>query len=196
VFEELDDAELLLISVRRPDAFALFYRRHAEALLTFFVRRTFDPETAADLTAETFAEGFASRKRFRDRGVEGSAWLYGIARHQLSRYRRRGSVDDRARLRLGMPMRSVSAEDYERIEELLDFEELRSRVGHAFEELSNEQRRAITLRVHEGRNYADVARIMGCTEQAARARVSRGLRRLTHLLKAVEPELEVRVGMA
>ena len=196
MFEQLDDAELLLISARRPDAFALFYRRHAEALLTFFVRRTFDPESAADLTAETFAEAFASRSRFRVLGVEAAGWLYGIARHQLSRYRRRGSVDGRARTRLGMPRREVSDEDYERIEELMDFDRIRGGVADAFEELSEDQRAAVTLRVVDGRSYQEVARILECSQQVARARVSRGLRRMAAMLEPRRAELVERVGLA
>jgi RNA polymerase sigma factor (sigma-70 family) len=194
VFDQLDDAELLLISARRPEAFAVFYRRHAEALLTYFVRRTFDPESAADLTAETFAEAFASRSRFKARGIEGGAWLYGVARHQLSRYRRRGAVDSRARARLGMPRRSISAEDYERIEELIDFEAVRGVINDAFHQLSEDQRVVVTLRVVEGRTYEEVARLAACSEQAARARVSRALRRLTLMLEPYRPGVEATVG--
>jgi len=196
VFDQLDDAELLLISAGRPEAFAALYRRHAEALLTYFVHRTYDPESAADLTAETFAEAFASRTRFRSVGGDGAAWLYGIARHQLSRYQRRGSVDRRARARLAMPVRQVTPEDYERIEELIDFGSIRNSVGDAFQEISEEQRQAVKLRVLEGRPYEEVARILGCSEDAARQRVSRGLQRMGSLLARVIPEPAMDMGMA
>ena len=59
---ERTDSELLLASRADPDAFTELYRRHAEDLLRYFARRTLDPEAAAELTAETFAEAFASRK--------------------------------------------------------------------------------------------------------------------------------------
>jgi len=72
--QDSSDEELLTRSVSRPDLFAAFYHRHAENILGFFARRTLDPHVAADLTAETFAEAFASRRRFRTRG-EGSAKL-------------------------------------------------------------------------------------------------------------------------
>jgi RNA polymerase sigma-70 factor (ECF subfamily) len=197
VFGELDDGELLSLSASHPDAFAEFYRRHAKDLLAFFVRRTFDPDAAAELTAETFAQAFDSRLRFRDRGQGGVGWLYGIARHQLSRYFRAGAVATRARQKLGLPHRALSEEDYDRIEELIDFEEVRGTVARAFGRLSAEQRRAMTLRVIEGRPYGEVARLLECTEDAARARVSRGLRRLTKLVGPQAPMLdllEVEVG--
>jgi RNA polymerase sigma-70 factor, ECF subfamily len=182
VFEDLDDEELLVLSARRAEAFGAFYERHAEALLRFFARRTLDAEAAAELTAETFAEAFVSRRRFRPRGLGGAGWLYGIARHQLSRFHRRGEVAARARRRLGLPERSVSEEDYERIEELMDLEGVRKAIADAYRTLSPEQRDAVTLRVVEGKPYQEVASALSCTEQAARARVSRALRRLGDLL--------------
>ena len=124
---DLDDDDLLLASRTRVDAFGELYDRHAEELLRFFLRRTFDPEAAAELVAETFAEAFVSRHRFRPQGSGAVGWLYGIGRHQLFRYHRSGAVAARARRRLGMPERELSEEDYDRIEELMDGEEGRWR---------------------------------------------------------------------
>jgi RNA polymerase sigma-70 factor (ECF subfamily) len=46
-------------------SFALFYRRHVDAMLGFFSRRTRDAELAADLTAETFAAALAGRAQYK-----------------------------------------------------------------------------------------------------------------------------------
>jgi carbamoyl-phosphate synthase large subunit len=56
--DERSDTELLLASRADPATFVELYRRHAEDLLRYFARRTLDPEAAAELTAETFAEAF------------------------------------------------------------------------------------------------------------------------------------------
>jgi RNA polymerase sigma factor (sigma-70 family) len=191
MYEELSDVEVLRLSRDEPDAFGAFYERHAETVLRYFARRTLDPEAAAELTAETFAEAFASRRRFRDLGRGGLVWLYGIGRHRLSRYFRTGAVDARARRRLGVPERGISEEDYERIEELIDFEQVGRAIASAFSVLSEEQREALTLRVVEGRTYHEVAEHLSCTEQTARARVSRGLRRLARVLDVPQPETEL-----
>jgi RNA polymerase sigma factor (sigma-70 family) len=188
---ELDDGELLALSREDPEAFGTFYERHAEDLLRYFARRTLDPEVAAELTAETFAEAFASRGRYRERGAGGGAWLFGIGRHQLSRFFRNGAVEARARAKLGMPPREVSNEDYERIEELIDFERVGRAIAGALSELSEEQREAMTLRVLEGRPYPEVAERLACSEQTARARVSRGLKRLARLLETQQVELGI-----
>jgi RNA polymerase sigma-70 factor (ECF subfamily) len=189
LYEELDDVEVIVLSWDEPEAFGMLFERHAESLLCYFARRTLDAEAAAELTAETFAQAFASRRRFRDKGLGAAGWIYGIARHQLGRFFRTGAVDSRARRRLGMPERDVSTEDYERIEELIDFEQVGRAIGRAFSLLSDEQREALTLRVIDGRSYREVAELLRCSEETARARVSRGLRRLgSHLeVPSLEP---------
>ncbi|MGZ8582805.1 MAG: RNA polymerase sigma factor [Actinomycetota bacterium] len=181
--EERTDTELLIASRTEPEAFTELYRRHAEDLLRYFARRTLDPETAAELTAETFAEAFASRATYRDQGVNGVAWIYGIARHRLGRFFRDGKVDAAARRKLGMPERDLPSEDYERIEDLIDFGPIREALAEALETLSPDQREAMRLRVIDGLGYAEVAERLKCTEQNARQRVSRGLRKIALLLQ-------------
>jgi RNA polymerase sigma factor (sigma-70 family) len=152
-------------------------------MLAYFARRTLDAESAAELVAETFAEAFSSRRRFRDEGVDGAGWLYGIGKHLLSRYFRAGAVEARARRRLGMPERTVNDDDYDRIEELVDFERFGEALAEAMSTLPEEQREAVRLRVVDGRSYREVAAELGCTEPTARMRVSRGLRRIASVLE-------------
>jgi DNA-directed RNA polymerase specialized sigma24 family protein len=68
--------------------FSRFYREHVDGVLIFFTRRCFDAQVALDLTAETFAQAFASRRGFRG-GADGeaAAWLFAIARRQLREHR-------------------------------------------------------------------------------------------------------------
>ena len=183
MLEERTDSELLIASRTEPEAFTELYRRHAEDLLRYFARRTLDPETAAELTAETFAEAFASRANYRDQGVNGVAWLYGIARHRLGRFFRSGRVEAAARRKLGMPERDLAPQDYERIEDLIDFAPIREALVEALDTLNDEQRDALRLRVIDGLGYAEVAERLKCTEQNAQQRVSRGLRKIALLLQ-------------
>jgi RNA polymerase sigma-70 factor (ECF subfamily) len=177
--ETRSDEELLTASARRADLFVAFYDRVLPGLLAYFARRTFDAQVAADLTAETLADAYAARRRFRDRGPgSASAWLYTIATRKLGRYLRRRRVDDAARRRLSMERIELAPDDVQRIEALIDFEHIGREVREAFDALRTDQREALRLRVIEGLPYHDVARELGCSEETARARVSRGLRRL------------------
>jgi DNA-directed RNA polymerase specialized sigma24 family protein len=113
--DDCGDAALLRASQQDPEAFGRFYDRHATDLLRCFYRRTACAQTAADLTAETFAQAFAARGRFRDLGVPARAWLFAIARHQLAREARGRRVSDRYRRRLGMQPVAVDDLSLERI---------------------------------------------------------------------------------
>jgi RNA polymerase sigma-70 factor (ECF subfamily) len=181
--DERSDTELLLASRAEPVAFVELYRRHAEDVLRYFARRTLDPEAAAELTAETFAEAYASRRNYRDTGANGVAWLYGIARHQLGRFFRTGTIDAAARRRIGIAREELPADDYERIEELVDLAPIHEALVEALETLADEQRDALRLRVIDGLGYSEVAERLGCAEAAARKRVSRGLRRIALVLQ-------------
>src|SRR3954452_18908470 len=162
------------------------YRAHARDLLVYFTRRVYDPEVALDLVAETFAAAFSVRDQFRGQERDQAlAWIYGIAHHQLGRYFRKGAVERRALAKLGVEVPAMSDVEYERVIELTGLEQLRGHVRDALEQLPLDQRRAVELRVVEERAYSAVAEEMGISEQAARARVSRGLRTLARTARAV-----------
>jgi RNA polymerase sigma factor (sigma-70 family) len=172
--------------------FAVVFAREGEPVLLFLARRTLDVAVAADLMAETFAIAFSSWHRLRGRSEpEVRAWLYTVARRQLSRYLRRSRVERRAIERLGVRVPMLHEDDITQIEERAGLSELRAALGAELERLSDEQRRALQLRVVEDRPYEEVARVLGVSEQAARARVSRGLRALAGALEPYRQRGEV-----
>src|SRR5690242_29289 len=161
--------ESLLIS-GEPAAFGQFYQRHVREILGFMMRRTGDPETAADLAAETFAAAIVARRRFRGDGASAGAWLFSIAHRKLVDYQRRGYADARARQRLGLERRALGEEDGALIRLLGAEPAVRSLAA-----LPTEQRAAIEARVIEERSYPEIAAALGTSEVAVRMRVSRGL---------------------
>jgi RNA polymerase sigma-70 factor (ECF subfamily) len=172
------------------DAFSSLYEREGEAVLVFLARRTLDVETAVELTAETFAIALGSWGRVRELGVEQArAWLFTVARRQFARYLRKARVERRAVQRMGIRVPAVHHDDLALIEERAGLRDLRAALGHELERLNAGQRQALQLRVVEERSYGEVALRLGISEQTARARVSRGLRALTH---ALEPHLDTR----
>jgi DNA-directed RNA polymerase specialized sigma24 family protein len=97
------DAQLLRDAAREPAAFAELYRRHALTVHMWFRRRL--DWAASDLTAETFAQAWMSRRRFRDeRGGSALPWLLGIAQNVFRESARRDRIETRARERLGLPV--------------------------------------------------------------------------------------------
>jgi len=162
-------------------------------MTAFFARRTYDPEAAVDLLAETFAAAFEDRKSFRgDSDDAALAWVYGIARHQLSAFYRRGGVERRAMGRLGIERRALTDPEYERIEELAGLSEIRGQVAAALGELPDEHARVLRLRIVDELGYDEVARALEISEQTARARVSRALRALAQRLDLAAEEVPER----
>lgn len=178
------DSELLAAAGRDPEAFGVLYDRHAEAILTYAYRRTGDAATAADIAAEVFAAAFAKRATFRDTGAPALAWLYGIARRQLGTYVRRKKVADKYRRRFGITDLEHTPDELERIETLVDLQPIEQALRDAIGELPQPQQQALWLRIVDNRSYRDIAGQLGCSEGAARVRVSRGLTRLADLLEA------------
>lgn len=166
------------------DGIAALYERQGTPVLRFFAQRVLDPELAADLMAETFAEVLNSRTRFRGQSqAELDGWLYAIARTKLARYRRRGRIEKRALTKLGVDAPHLSAEEHERIEALIDLAEARPLISEALAGLGADQREALRLRVIDELPYEEVAVRLGVSEQTARARVSRGLRAMAVALE-------------
>jgi RNA polymerase sigma-70 factor (ECF subfamily) len=175
----LSDDELLAITSHRPEAFGVFYERHARAVLGFLARGCGDTERALDLTAEVFAAALVASRRYRAGEAPARAWLFGIARNKLASAKRRDLVEDKARRRLGMERLTFSDEALQRAEQLLDGEPAPylNGLGH----LSDAEREAVTARVLDEREYAEIAAATATTEAAVRQRVSRGLAKLARL---------------
>jgi RNA polymerase sigma factor (sigma-70 family) len=171
-----DDASLLAGDARD---FAAFYRRHEDAVLSFFLRRTGGADLAADLTAETFARALAGRQRFDPAIGDAGAWLFGIARNLLATSLQRGRVDDSMRRRLGFEPLTLDDEAIARINELDGYPAV-----DALDELPAAQRAAVVGRVIDEESYPELARRLQCSESVVRQRVSRGLRILRNRLDA------------
>src|SRR5262245_47956951 len=137
------DAEL--IAAEDANAFRALYDRHADRIHRFHLGRTRDREAALDLTAETFAQAWLSRARFRDlAGGSAAPWLFGIAKHVLVGSVRRGRLEQGARERLGVLAAPDRVEPAETWLEGLD---------EALAELAPELKEAVGLRVVHDLSY-------------------------------------------
>jgi RNA polymerase sigma factor (sigma-70 family) len=164
-------------------SFEALYDRVAERLLIYLARRVRDPDAAAELWAECWAAAFESWPRCRASGpAEAEAWMFGVARNQLAAYYRTGAIQRRALEKLGWAAPSLGADEREWIDRAVDVEVLSPALDEALAELPQKRRQAVQLRVVEDLPYDAIANRLGCSEQTARAHVSRGLRRLESVL--------------
>lgn len=175
------DAELLAAARRSRRAFALFYDRYERAVAGYLMRRTADPELAADLTAEVFAAAFAAADRFRPTGSTAAAWLFTIAQNTLTSAMRKGRVEEAARRELGVRTSvELGSGSRERLEQAVVSD---AWVSELLARLPADQREAVRARVIEDRSYDDIAAALETSSLVIRKRVSRGLASLREEVK-------------
>jgi RNA polymerase sigma-70 factor (ECF subfamily) len=168
------DAELIREAASDVAAFGVLYERHALQVFTWCRRRL--EWAASDLTAETFAQAWLGRERFRDEhGGSALPWLLGIARNVLRETVRLDRVETRARERLGLPVDLAAEDGYAKVEDRLS---PRLALAGALDDLPEHERQALELRVVGELPYDEVAEQLAIRPAAARLRVSRALRRL------------------
>jgi RNA polymerase sigma factor (sigma-70 family) len=171
----ISDAQALRRCRRDPEAICVLYDRYVARLVAALALACGDRETAFDIAQETFARALERGHRVK-MPRDGSAWpwLWVVARNLLRDRQRRDIVDAGARRRLGMATVRFDVQAIDELIERVDAEELRT----ALDALPFDQREAVVGRVAGGLEYAELAGRFGTSEEAVRARVSRGLRAL------------------
>ena len=130
------------------------------------------PDAAHDLTAETFAQAWLTRARFRDEaGGSAAPWLYGIARNVVLMSVRRRRIERAGLERLGMLDDPAALSGAEHQPEDSWLGELET----ALDELPPTQREAVRLRFDADLAYDQMAVALETSPQAARVRVHRAI---------------------
>jgi RNA polymerase sigma factor (sigma-70 family) len=167
----ISDAELLAkyVASRSAQDFAEIIARHGPMVLRTCQRligNSSDAEDAAQATFLVLSEKCSSVKDNL------GGWLYKVAQDsagQVVRSQRRRTRREEAKAQM---TRSAPAPDVD----------LREELDAALVRLPERERMAVVLRYLEDRNYAEAARVAGCSEATMRWRAMKGLDRLRSVL--------------
>jgi RNA polymerase sigma-70 factor (ECF subfamily) len=161
--------------------FREIYEANYAPLGAYALRRCATAEDAADVVAETFAIAW---RRIRQVPAERDAtlWLFGTARKVLANQRR----GERRRARLSLRLKAEPAVEDAGAQERAGELEL---AKGALQRISPAQRDLLGLVAWEGLSTAELAAVLGCSENAAKIRLHRARRAL-----AVEMERALAVG--
>jgi RNA polymerase sigma factor (sigma-70 family) len=164
------------------DALDALLRAHAPAAYAFALRLAGKSAEAEDLSQTALMKAYRGLRGFR--GESGfRTWLFRILLNEF-RSRRRvrqlepvslseaGALDAMAR---GGPAEQTASTPSE--------SEILQRVSDQLAELPDRQREAMTLLVHHGCTYAEIATIMSCSYEAVKVHISLARRRLREALK-------------
>jgi RNA polymerase sigma-70 factor, ECF subfamily len=162
----------------RAAQFSALYRRHYDAVLRYALRRT-DPETARDVTAETFLVAWRRLDVVPADEASAGPWLYGVARRVLANAERsqRRAESLSARLRQE-PSYATACDAAGVVAENI-------RLTEALATLTETDQEALRLVGWEELDLDGASRAMGCSRGAMAVRLHRARRRLERALAVV-----------
>jgi len=164
-------SDIALMRAARTDsrAFGELYERHAVAIHGWLRNRVGEP-AATDLTAETFAAAWQSRRKFRSDYADSVApWLYGIASNLIARHGRAESRRYRAMAKVppDMPVSEID------VAGRLDAATARGRLAAALARLSGSDRDVLLLVAWAGLSQPEVATALDVPAGTVRSRLHR-----------------------
>jgi RNA polymerase sigma-70 factor (ECF subfamily) len=153
----------------RRARFRALYEENYERILGYALRRVPHAD-ALDVVAETFTVAWRRLARVPD-GDEARLWLYGTARRVLANHERGARRRARLHGRLAQEPQTVAASDPSQ-----------GVAAAAFARLRPADREVLALVAWEGLDARQLARVIGCSPNAARIRVHRARKRLAEEL--------------
>ena len=173
------DGDLVVMAVRgNPDAFATLVERYDRAVYHLAFRTLHDVEEARDVTQEAFFKAFRSLRTFKP-GAKFSTWIFAIAYHaccdRLNRRKRYSSEElpDRADSGPGPEAQAIALDEAQRLREAIDA-------------LPEKYRTVITLYHLQGRQYEEIAQVLGLPMGTVKTHLFRAKEHLRRLLSGSE----------
>jgi RNA polymerase sigma-70 factor (ECF subfamily) len=176
--KRLADEELMpFVNSKEPDAFEVFFDRHARAAYSLAYRIVGDRETAEEVSQEAFLSIWRSGARFDRTKGSVRSWLLGVVRNR--------AIDALRRAAGGGPR--LDADDEAALAarpapELTEVEALRREttreVRGALEALPSEQSRVLKLAYFGGFSQSEIAKMLGMPLGTVKGRMRLGLEKI------------------
>jgi RNA polymerase sigma-70 factor (ECF subfamily) len=180
------DAELML-RVKEGDAqsFALLLQRHRNPIIHFLFRMVQNQALAEELAQEVFLRVYKARASYEPT-AKFTTWLFRIATHLAL-----NSLRDRRNERLieslngGAENGRELPDEQPSVEQMLLKEARVREIRSAIQKLPAKQRAAVLMHKYEEMDYAQIARVLECSESAVKSLLFRAYEtlraRLAHM---------------
>ena len=157
--------------------FERLYRSQVGSVTAYFARRSREPQTVADLTADTFLEAMRSFASFDPRRGDVRPWLFAIAPHVHAKHSERGTRERDAAARHG-GRRVLDADETEELERRIDAARAGRELVARLSALPPLDREAIELVDVAELTPKEAAAVLGVSSGGLRVRLSRARARL------------------
>jgi RNA polymerase sigma-70 factor (ECF subfamily) len=176
-----DDSTLVAMTLGgNSEAFTTLVERYDRAVYHLAYRTVRDAEEARDVAQEAFFKAFRSLRTFKP-GAKFSTWIFSIAYHaccdRLSRRKRYSNEEfpERADSTPGPETQAIAADEARRLRAAIDA-------------LPEKYRTAITLYHLQGRQYEEIAQVLGIPLGTVKTHLFRAKEQLRKLLNDERPE--------
>jgi RNA polymerase sigma-70 factor (ECF subfamily) len=170
-----DDVLLRRAAKGDEDAFTLVYRRHQAPIYRFALRMTGSAWAAEEIVQDVFMTLIRDPKKYDARLGTVSAFLYGVARNRVLKYRERlpreVALEEKNEDGTGP---GVTLKDTVTPAVWAEKRERSAQVRAAVLELPDEFREAVVLCELQDMSYEEAAAIIGCPIGTIRSRLHRG----------------------
>ena len=182
------DAELML-RVKEGDgaSFAVLLDKHRSSVVHFLYRMIQNQAVAEELAQEVFLRVYRSRATY-EATAKFTTWLFRIATH-LALNSLRDGKHERMQERLDdgspdLPIRQVS-DTRPSVEQSMVYQAKLAEIRRAIAMLPEKQRAAVLMHKYEEMEYAQIAKVLGCSESAVKSLLFRAYEtlraRLAHM---------------
>jgi len=170
-----DETLMLAWAAGDPAAFKILYERHRGPLYRFLLGQLRDRPLAEELYQDVWQRVTAARAGWKPEAAF-STWLYRIAHNRLNDHWR--SQRHRPPAPVDADLRTAALADPDDPERLAGNEELRQRLHRALDELPDEQREAVLLRLQQELSLDEIGRITGVGRETVKSRLRYALDKL------------------
>ncbi|MGB3271241.1 MAG: RNA polymerase sigma factor [Rhodanobacter sp.] len=178
----VDPDAMLMLAYARGDlaAFEALYAKHRGTLYRFLLRSLRDPQRTDELFQETWSRVIAARARYQAQ-AKFSTWLLQIAHNLLvDALRRQRPTADGEEAELALSR--VAIPEHEQPEHAWSDFERRRHLQRAIEQLPDEQRTAILLRLEQELSLEEIAEVTGSGRETVKSRLRYAMTRLREAL--------------
>jgi RNA polymerase sigma-70 factor (ECF subfamily) len=161
------------------ESFRILYEANYERIAAYVLRRAASAEDAADVISEIFLTAWR-RLETLPQGEQSTLWLYSTARRVLGNHRR--STERRRRL-----LDRIRQQPIDELGELTDT----GMVADAFSRLRDDDQEVLGLIAWDGLTHRQLGAVLGCSENAAKLRVSRARKRFASEIARLDGQLPI-----
>ncbi len=172
----MNSEKSLINLVKKGDkkAYEVLVLQYQDRLVYSVFKFLKDYELAQDIAQEAFVKAFKNIEKFRG-DSSFYTWIYRIAintaKNFLSSKARSSEVYDDEIMELKLSESAVTTENPENI---LEAEELRSKMMEAIQSLPDDIRTTLSLREFDGLSYEEIAKVQNCPIGTVRSRIHKG----------------------